>query len=83
MRWLVVICVAFGCGDREAEQMAKVKDQVCACKTASCADAAMKNVPQGKVKAGHKAQGIAREIMECVAKLNEAERPTTDPDAPR
>jgi hypothetical protein len=79
---LLVICVAlFACGDHEAAQLERSKRQVCACKTSACAVTAMKLLPQHDVVAGHRAQGIARDMLECVAKLYAAERPSTDPDA--
>jgi len=76
----VVICVALcgGCGDPEVEQLRHVKDTVCACKTASCAEDALGHVPQREIKAGHKAQRIARDMLDCLAKLYAAERPDTD-----
>ena len=84
MRSAVVICVALlgGCGDREAAQLERIKDAVCACKTSSCAEAAMKDVPQSDIKSTHKAQRFAREMMDCLSKLYEDERPSTDPDGP-
>jgi len=83
MRWLLVICIALGaCGDREVARLEKIKDAVCSCKTSSCAELALKDVPKDDEKTSHREQVIAREMMECMAKLYEAERPTTDPDAP-
>ncbi len=82
MRRLLVIIVALAaCGDRDAARLGKVKDAVCACKTSSCAELAMKDVPKDDIKATHKSQVIAREMMDCLAKLYEAERPSTNPDA--
>jgi hypothetical protein len=85
MRLLFVISVALGaagCGDREAARLDKVKTAVCACKTASCAEAALKQVPQAEIKSTHRAQRIAREMLDCLKRVYDAERPTTDPDAP-
>lgn len=83
MRWLLVICLALGaCGDREAARLEKIKDAVCACKTSSCAELALQDVPKGDVKASRRSQLIARQMLDCMAKLYEAERPSTDPDAP-
>ena len=82
MRWLLVISVALAaCGDREAARLEHVKEAVCACKTSSCAELAMKDIPKSDIKATHRAQVIARDMMDCLAKLYEAERPSTDPDA--
>ena len=41
----------------------------------------MKRVPQDAIESDHRTQKIAREMLECLAKLYVAERPTTDPDA--
>jgi hypothetical protein len=83
VRWLLVISIAVaGCRDREAARLTQIKDAVCACKTSSCAELAMKDVPQDEAKPSHRSQVIARDMMECLSKLYEAERPTTDPDAP-
>ncbi|HEY1555972.1 MAG TPA: hypothetical protein VGF94_14140 [Kofleriaceae bacterium] len=79
-----VICVALAagaCGDRGASELARVRDAVCACKTPSCADDAMKTVPQRDVPSNARTQKIAREMLECVARLHEQGRPTADPDA--
>jgi hypothetical protein len=84
MRLALVIyaAAALGCGDREVSKLAKVKDAVCTCKTSSCAETALKGVPQGDVRASRRAQAIARDMLDCLAKLYDAERPSTDPDAP-
>lgn len=82
---LSVICVALvmgACEGSEAEKLEKVRDQVCACETATCAEAALDKVPKGKVEASPKARRIAREMLDCLAAIHEAARPTQDPDAP-
>ncbi|HSD89985.1 MAG TPA: hypothetical protein VLB44_20785 [Kofleriaceae bacterium] len=83
MKWLFVISVALtgACGDREAHKLAKIRDEVCACKTARCAEAALDSVPKKDIRSTPKSQRIAREMLDCLAQLYEAERPTTDPDA--
>ena len=76
---LLVICVAlWACGDHEAAQLERIKREVCACKTSACAQTAMKKLPQNDVVAGHRAQGIARELLDCISRLYAAERPVTD-----
>ena len=84
MHLRLVICVAlvWGCDDREAAQLKQVKDVVCTCKDAKCAEAAMKDLPQGDHNSSHRSKLIARDMLDCLAKLYEAERPSTDPDAP-
>jgi hypothetical protein len=82
MRWLLVISVSLaGCRDREAVRLEKVKAAVCACKTSSCAELAMKDIPKDDIKASHKSQDVARQMLDCLSRLYEAERPVTDPDS--
>jgi hypothetical protein len=79
-----VICVALAagaCSDHGASDLARVRDAVCACKTTSCADDALKAVPQRDVPSNRRTQKLAREMLECVARLHEQGRPTEDPDA--
>lgn len=84
MRLPFVISIALlgGCGDREVSGLTAVKQTVCACKTAACAETALKQVPQKQIKSTPRAQRIAREMLDCLAVLYDAERPTTDPDVP-
>ncbi len=86
MRWLVLaIACVVACGDREVDDLVKVRDEVCACGSATvpltCADAAMKHVPTQDVRAGRRARAIAREMLDCYARFADAERPKSDPDA--
>jgi hypothetical protein len=89
VRALIVAGVVLGlvaaqaaCHDTEADQLTRVKERVCACKDVACAETAMKDIPSGDVKANHRAQSIARDMLDCYAKLTAAQRPSTDPDAP-
>jgi hypothetical protein len=80
-----VICVALAlpaCKDHEIEKLAGVRDEVCACKTVQCADAAMGKLPTKNVSSTPKSQQIARAMLDCLAELYQAEVPTMDPDAP-
>jgi len=82
---LYVICVALAqlaCADSEIAKLEKVRSEVCACKTAKCAEAALEQVPKGKVDSTARAQRIAREMLNCLADVYKADRPTQDPDAP-
>ena len=83
MKWLFVISVALqgACGDREAKKLAKVRDEVCHCKTAKCADDAMARLPTKDIQSTPRSQKIAREMLNCLSDLYKAERPTDDPDA--
>jgi hypothetical protein len=79
---LVALALALGgCRDREVAQLEHVKKAVCACKDTRCAEAALKELPQGEVQANHRERGLARDMLDCLAKLYEAERPVTDPGA--
>lgn len=74
MRWVVLFLLA-ACADRDVAKLEAVKRQVCACPDVACAEAAMKNVPQGDVKPTHREQGIARDMLDCLAKLYDATKP--------
>ncbi len=80
---LVVISLALaaGCRDPGITELEGIRDEICSCKAAKCGEDAMKRVPSTKVPNNHRTQTIAREMMECLAKLYEAERPETGPDA--
>ncbi len=80
-RWLgITLALAAGCRDPGITELEKTRDMICACKTAACAELAMKRVPTREAPNNHRSQKIAREMMECLAKLYEAERPATGPD---
>lgn len=79
--WLAILVTFAACHDRAVERLTAIKAEVCACKAASCAEQAMKQVPQATIKSTHRTQAIARDMLDCLAKLHAAERPSTDPDA--
>jgi len=79
--WLAILVTLAACHDRAVERLTAIKAEVCACKTAGCAEQAMKRVPEGTIQSTHRTQAIARDMLDCLAKLNTAERPATDPDA--
>lgn len=82
-RLLVIsIALAIGCRDEGIEQLTTIKTAVCACKTARCADATMGAISLTKVTSNARSQRIARDMLECLAKLYEKERPVTGPDDP-
>lgn len=78
---LAILVMLVACKDQDIERLTAIKDEMCVCKTASCAEQAMKRVPKDKIKSTPRTQAIAREMMGCLAKLQAAERPITDPDA--
>jgi hypothetical protein len=69
------------CRDARLEQLQAIRDEVCACKSAACGEEAMKRVPQGGGRSGHRAQKVARAMTECLHKLYLSDLPSTDPDA--
>ena len=84
MKWPLVIFVALAasaCADAELKRLSAIRDTVCACKTAKCAEEALAGVPKKPVASSPRSQRIAREMMDCLAELYELDRPTADPDA--
>jgi hypothetical protein len=82
---LYVICVALAgtaCSDNEVKKLEKIRDQVCECKTAKCAESALDRVPKSNIESTPRTQRIAREMLDCLAGIYDADRPTQDPDAP-
>jgi hypothetical protein len=78
---ILATCIGLvGCDDHGAKALTAIKTKVCACKTASCAEQEMKQVPQREIASNHRTQGIARDMLDCFAKLQAGERPSTDPD---
>ena len=77
---LVILLPLAACADSQERKLAAVRDEVCACKTAGCAEKAMKEVPQKEIESNHKTQKLAREMLDCLAKLYDAQKPSTDAD---
>ncbi|HET9990907.1 MAG TPA: hypothetical protein VFQ65_20390 [Kofleriaceae bacterium] len=75
MRRLLFVIGLAACKDTELTKLEQVKQQVCACKDVACAETAMKNVPSGDVHPNHREQGIARDMLDCLAKLYDAAKP--------
>jgi hypothetical protein len=80
--WLAILVTLAACKDRDLERLDAVKDDVCACKDAGCADRVLAQIEKSRIASTPRTQAIAREIMECRARLEAADRPSTDPDAP-
>ena len=78
--WLAIVVTLAGCNDPELTSLTDIRAATCACKTASCAEQAMKRVPK-TTRSTPRTQEISRAMLDCRAKLEEAERPSTDPDA--
>jgi hypothetical protein len=78
---LAILVTLVACKAHDVEEMTAIKTEVCACKTASCADQAMARVPKESIGSNPRTQALAREMIECKVRLDAAERPVTDPDA--
>jgi hypothetical protein len=78
---LAILVTLVACKNHDVERLNDVKRVVCACKEASCADQALAQLETSAIPRSPKTQEVAKEIFDCRAKLEEAERPTTDPDA--
>jgi hypothetical protein len=79
--WSAILVALVACTNHDVERLTDVKRDVCACKDTRCADQAMSRVAKASIKSTPRTQAIARDIMECRARLEAAERPSTDPDA--
>ena len=82
MRFVILLALLAGCRDKGISKLESLRDELCACKDAACGQAAMAKVPSVEVSNSHRSQTIAREMLGCLAKLNDAERPATGPDSP-
>jgi hypothetical protein len=82
MRFVILLALLAGCRDKGIGQLEALRDELCACKDAACGQAAMAKVPSVEVANSQRSQKIAREMLACLAKLNDAERPETGPDTP-
>src|ERR1043166_7356166 len=78
---LAILVTLVACKNQDVERLNGVKRVVCACKEASCADQALAQLDKASIPRSPKTREVAKEIFDCRAKLEETERPTTDPDA--
>ena len=88
MRWAIasaVLLCAHGCTDTELVKLEALRGDVCSCKTAACAETAMKGLPAAvaarKTASTYRSQEVARAIVGCLAKLYEQDTPAAGPDA--
>jgi hypothetical protein len=77
VRLVVVLALlsGSGCEDKDLTKLEQVKQQVCACKDVACAEAAMKSLPSGEIHPNHRQQGVARDMLDCLAKLYDEAKP--------
>ena len=74
------IACAIGCRENELSKLEASRDEICACKTVACGDAAMARVPVVPGAGNRRSQVIAREMMNCLAKLYDSDKPKAGPD---
>lgn len=80
-RWLVIaISLVGGCRDPGVSRLEAIRDEICACETAACGEAAMQKIGELRIESGPRTQRIARAMMDCLSKLYTADRPETGPD---
>jgi hypothetical protein len=74
-RFVLVICVAaLGCRDPEVAELERISTEVCACSTSKCAQDAIAQVPKTDQRSTPRTQALARRMLDCLAKLQQAER---------
>jgi hypothetical protein len=76
---VVLACAVGACRASQVDKLTAIKARVCACKTSSCGETALREVPQD-IESNHRTQAIAHDMMECLARLYEAERPSDSDD---
>ena len=79
MHRAVILLALAACTDPDTAQLAEVKGKVCACPSSACAEQAMNALPKHNVS-NHRTQQLAHDMMECLWKLHEKERPKAEPD---
>lgn len=72
--FVISIALLAGCRSHELKQLEHVRDEVCACKDVACGEAALGRVPQKDIKSTPKSQAIAREMLDCLAKLYDEQK---------
>lgn len=78
---IAIVLAVTACADDKLAPLRASKSEICACKTAACAEEALKRVPAPAGSADHRAQKLAKEIQDCLVKAYDRDRPTVDPDA--
>jgi hypothetical protein len=79
LRAVVIAIALLGCRDREIEDLRALRGELCKCKTVECGEALMEKLPQHGTT-DHRARAIAKEMLDCMARLYDRNRPSTDPD---
>jgi hypothetical protein len=69
VKLVVLLLLAAGCKDEAISALESTRDKVCACKTAACVDTAMNALVDRPTDKQHRAESIARDITDCVARI--------------
>jgi len=69
VKLLALLLLAAGCKDEAIAALESTRDKVCQCRTAACVDTAMNALADHPTDKQHKAEQIAREITDCVARI--------------
>ena len=80
MRLAAMLFALVACTDREAAQLEDVKVKVCRCPTSKCAELAMDTLPREHATSNHRTQETAQQMLDCLSKLYDREKPATNPD---
>jgi hypothetical protein len=70
------------CRDAEVDRLTAIKDRVCLCTTSACADQALHEVALAPVEANRKTRKLAKDMLACVARAHEHDRPDDGSAAP-
>jgi len=80
---VVLALTATACKDEKLERLAAIRDDVCACKSSSCARASLAAAQREATPSTPKTQQLGREMLACLADLLEVEAETmAGSDAP-
>jgi hypothetical protein len=87
VRLLAIAALVAGCKDEAIESLEVAREAVCACPDAACVNAAMNKLVDRPTKHQRKAELLAQDITDCVARIYRSSdaAPTVDaapPDAP-
>lgn len=76
------LALAAGCSDPKLERLTEARDAACRCKDQACVAAALAKVPADPPREARRAQRLAHEIMDCVAKVGLAEEAPLEAPGP-
>jgi hypothetical protein len=69
VRAALAIAFLAGCKDEAIDALETTRDKVCACDGAACVNAALDALADKPTKHQRKAEAIARQITDCVARI--------------